>query len=438
MRLEALQDGRAQGLRLTFEDQGPGIPDIELALSDGYTTRQRHGARAQRLQAARERVRHLVRGRARARASRSRDGSERRGALGRHGSAAASCAWTSHARDGGPSASVSPWTTPARSARRGARRPRWPARAGLDETERGRARARRHRGGHQPRAPRARRRVLIAAAHARRAAAPAASRCSRVDDGPGHRRSRRAPRGRLLHRRHRRAGARRHPPHGRRVRPVLARRRRRGTALAGARVERAAGRATARPPAGPSRRVEVGAGRARAAPAGERACGDAWARARATTSRTLVAGGRRAGTRRRGGARRAERRRMRVVARAAPTARRRDAGAAVTSRCAPRAARPMAASRSHRAGRGDGALRRRRQHRRRAAIRPATHAAAGLSHERHRRATCMRKVQEFTLRLAGDACRHRCTRTASTRAGAWTRIPGCCPAPSGARSPAVL
>jgi serine/threonine-protein kinase RsbT len=30
-------DGR-QGLRLTFEDQGPGIPNIELALRDGYTT----------------------------------------------------------------------------------------------------------------------------------------------------------------------------------------------------------------------------------------------------------------------------------------------------------------------------------------------------------------------------------------------------------------
>jgi serine/threonine-protein kinase RsbT len=25
-------------VRLTFEDQGPGIPDIDLALKDGYTT----------------------------------------------------------------------------------------------------------------------------------------------------------------------------------------------------------------------------------------------------------------------------------------------------------------------------------------------------------------------------------------------------------------
>lgn len=38
VKLEALQDGNRRGLRLTFEDQGPGIPDIELALKDGYTT----------------------------------------------------------------------------------------------------------------------------------------------------------------------------------------------------------------------------------------------------------------------------------------------------------------------------------------------------------------------------------------------------------------
>ena len=38
VRLEALRDGARRGLRLTFEDQGPGIADIELALTDGYTT----------------------------------------------------------------------------------------------------------------------------------------------------------------------------------------------------------------------------------------------------------------------------------------------------------------------------------------------------------------------------------------------------------------
>ena len=37
-RLEALADGGRSGLRLSFEDHGPGIPDIELALKDGYTT----------------------------------------------------------------------------------------------------------------------------------------------------------------------------------------------------------------------------------------------------------------------------------------------------------------------------------------------------------------------------------------------------------------
>jgi serine/threonine-protein kinase RsbT len=36
--LEALNEGSRRGLRLTFEDQGPGIPDVQLALRDGYTT----------------------------------------------------------------------------------------------------------------------------------------------------------------------------------------------------------------------------------------------------------------------------------------------------------------------------------------------------------------------------------------------------------------
>jgi serine/threonine-protein kinase RsbT len=38
MRIEVVTEGVRTGLRLTFEDQGPGIPDIELALKDGYTT----------------------------------------------------------------------------------------------------------------------------------------------------------------------------------------------------------------------------------------------------------------------------------------------------------------------------------------------------------------------------------------------------------------
>ena len=38
VKLEALQEGIRNGLRLTFADSGPGIPDIDLALKDGYTT----------------------------------------------------------------------------------------------------------------------------------------------------------------------------------------------------------------------------------------------------------------------------------------------------------------------------------------------------------------------------------------------------------------
>ncbi len=35
---EILNATARRGLRLTFEDQGPGIANIELALTDGYTT----------------------------------------------------------------------------------------------------------------------------------------------------------------------------------------------------------------------------------------------------------------------------------------------------------------------------------------------------------------------------------------------------------------
>src|SRR5262245_48620232 len=38
VRLEGLAEGTRGGRRRTFEDQGPGIPDVELALKDGYTT----------------------------------------------------------------------------------------------------------------------------------------------------------------------------------------------------------------------------------------------------------------------------------------------------------------------------------------------------------------------------------------------------------------
>jgi len=36
--LEALEKDNRRGLRLTFEDHGPGIADIDLALTDGYTS----------------------------------------------------------------------------------------------------------------------------------------------------------------------------------------------------------------------------------------------------------------------------------------------------------------------------------------------------------------------------------------------------------------
>ena len=36
--IEALNDGAKRGVRLIFEDQGPGIADIEQALRDGYTS----------------------------------------------------------------------------------------------------------------------------------------------------------------------------------------------------------------------------------------------------------------------------------------------------------------------------------------------------------------------------------------------------------------
>lgn len=36
--LEAIDDGMRKGLRLTFEDKGPGIADIQEALRDGFTS----------------------------------------------------------------------------------------------------------------------------------------------------------------------------------------------------------------------------------------------------------------------------------------------------------------------------------------------------------------------------------------------------------------
>ncbi|WP_031034522.1 anti-sigma regulatory factor [Streptomyces sp. NRRL F-5650] len=38
METEPLVEGTTRGLRLTFSDEGPGIPDLEQALSDGFTS----------------------------------------------------------------------------------------------------------------------------------------------------------------------------------------------------------------------------------------------------------------------------------------------------------------------------------------------------------------------------------------------------------------
>jgi serine/threonine-protein kinase RsbT len=36
--LELIEEGTRRGLRIVFQDEGPGIDDIQLAMKDGYTT----------------------------------------------------------------------------------------------------------------------------------------------------------------------------------------------------------------------------------------------------------------------------------------------------------------------------------------------------------------------------------------------------------------
>jgi len=38
LKIEILNEGIKRGLSLTFEDHGPGIPDVALAMKDGYTS----------------------------------------------------------------------------------------------------------------------------------------------------------------------------------------------------------------------------------------------------------------------------------------------------------------------------------------------------------------------------------------------------------------
>jgi serine/threonine-protein kinase RsbT len=38
LKWNVLSDGSRCGVRLTFQDQGPGIPNVELAMTDGWTS----------------------------------------------------------------------------------------------------------------------------------------------------------------------------------------------------------------------------------------------------------------------------------------------------------------------------------------------------------------------------------------------------------------
>ena len=38
VQIALLTNGSRQGIQMAFSDQGPGIPDVKLALSDGYTS----------------------------------------------------------------------------------------------------------------------------------------------------------------------------------------------------------------------------------------------------------------------------------------------------------------------------------------------------------------------------------------------------------------
>jgi serine/threonine-protein kinase RsbT len=38
MTMRVLEDGERRGVQLTFVDQGPGIPDLERAMTDGWTS----------------------------------------------------------------------------------------------------------------------------------------------------------------------------------------------------------------------------------------------------------------------------------------------------------------------------------------------------------------------------------------------------------------
>lgn len=43
LELAVVVNGIRQGIRLSFSDHGPGIPDVKLAMTDGYTSAQGMG-----------------------------------------------------------------------------------------------------------------------------------------------------------------------------------------------------------------------------------------------------------------------------------------------------------------------------------------------------------------------------------------------------------
>ena len=61
--LELVREGARRGVRLTFADQGPGIADLEQAMTDGYTSGGGLGAGTQRRQTVVQRIPGEIRAR---------------------------------------------------------------------------------------------------------------------------------------------------------------------------------------------------------------------------------------------------------------------------------------------------------------------------------------------------------------------------------------
>ena len=76
VRIESLNDGSRTGLRLTFEDHGPGIPDLSQAMQDGYTSGSGLGLGLGGARAAVQRIRYRSRARQRHPRGHHRDGED--------------------------------------------------------------------------------------------------------------------------------------------------------------------------------------------------------------------------------------------------------------------------------------------------------------------------------------------------------------------------